>query len=525
MLTFLTAHHDTLGASTITRKVVDALWASCPDEAARTVTGVMMGFLPTTEGILRRVLVEWTQDGTLMALKAMAAAASMRDAGQAIDLIGRELRRTMMLRPVPEQIWRTATSAHELGADPLQRVQVRPGDKIILALVSATHAVLESATGQNVFPVFGGNREAVTPATHACPGYNAAMGVLTGVIAALLDVDAELRTGPPPGALLYSGLFSSAPKRRRPGAGALGLVKPSDKGELLGFGDSWFYNAFAPSNSSHFQEQLKALGWDTKTFKVEDYCRGAQRLADMAAIQPGTGIYALVEDLVADWKAGRGALPRAILLGGGGNDVKDGGTSCIWPSCDPQGTGSPLDGLVEGKGSTPPLNVDALNRFLNSMVDHLSVICRRLAASATSDGKQMIPIVVHGYDFPYPDGRPSALLLCPSLAPTFTRTGFRRPVGGNPMADGGAIAVMESLITELNRRYALAVDALHDNQGVDVRFKRLAGTLQSQADFNTNPAGYKKYWANELHPTTLGFKVLAAALSAELMNLPQPVGP
>lgn len=37
------------------------------------------------------------------------------------------------------------------------------------------------------FPVFGGDRRAASPPTHACPGYEMAIGVMLGFLAALLD--------------------------------------------------------------------------------------------------------------------------------------------------------------------------------------------------------------------------------------------------------------------------------------------------------------------------------------------------
>ena len=75
---------------------------------------------------------------------------------------------------------------------------------------------------------------------------------------------------------------------------------------------------------------------------------------------------------------------------------------------------------------------------------------------------------------------------------------------------------MVTLIDRLNDSYAAVIQRL-STAGIDVHFVRLAGTLEAQPDFTT--AGYKHYWANELHPTQPGFAVLAALLDAEITRL------
>jgi hypothetical protein len=86
---------------------------------------------------------------------------------------------------------------------------VQAGDRIVLALVSATQAEL-AAGGPDVYPIFGGNRRAPSPPTHACPGYDAAIGVLLGFVAALLEVPESMRAAPVPLALTFAGPFGKA---------------------------------------------------------------------------------------------------------------------------------------------------------------------------------------------------------------------------------------------------------------------------------------------------------------------------
>jgi len=95
------------------------------------------------------------------------------------------LRRTMQLRPVPELVWRTATARRTLGG-----VEVAPGERIVVGIVSAMQQNLQEGS-PDLWPVFGGRRAGEQHPTHACPGYEMAMGVMLGALAGLLG--AELR--------------------------------------------------------------------------------------------------------------------------------------------------------------------------------------------------------------------------------------------------------------------------------------------------------------------------------------------
>jgi hypothetical protein len=78
-------------------------------------------------------------------------------------------------------------------------IEVQANEKIAISLVSATHEDLANGkTG--VCPIFGGERKQPQPTTlptHACPGYKIGMGVLLGMITALIESGA-LRPTPAP---------------------------------------------------------------------------------------------------------------------------------------------------------------------------------------------------------------------------------------------------------------------------------------------------------------------------------------
>jgi hypothetical protein len=183
------------------------------DLLASTFIGVLMGFLPTVDGNLRATLYEWMNDRSLWDLQ-NTLMQNPKDAYQrALDVLQLPLMRTMQLRPVPEVVWRTATSPHRLGSGDTA-VDIVPGDIVVVGIVSSTQAELAAprASGcpmhvtnaTNVFPVFGGDRRATPHPTHACPAYEMAMGVLLGMISALLECG-TMRPTPSPLILNWRG--------------------------------------------------------------------------------------------------------------------------------------------------------------------------------------------------------------------------------------------------------------------------------------------------------------------------------
>jgi deferrochelatase/peroxidase EfeB len=180
----------------LAKAIFDALPHASDSEVAQTFVGALMGFLPTVDGNLRLSLNEWLRDGTFWSLRAKwQADASPNDLVKAKRLLGPALTSSMQLRPSPELVWRTATKLHILGGE-----QINPGDVVVAAVVSATQQCLEEHQS-DLYPIFGGDRKEVGAPTHACPGYGAAMGVLLGLIAALIGIKEKVRPSPAPLAL------------------------------------------------------------------------------------------------------------------------------------------------------------------------------------------------------------------------------------------------------------------------------------------------------------------------------------
>jgi hypothetical protein len=149
------------------------------DLLARVIIGAMMGMLPTVNGNLNSTVKSWQRSSTFMALQGkLKKSTQTDDFARAVEIIQPALEQEMQMTPTPDAVWRTAVKAHTLGTK--NPVQVNPGDKIYISIIQAMQEDL-CAGITDICPVFGGNRHATPHPLHACPGIEAAMGVLLGI--------------------------------------------------------------------------------------------------------------------------------------------------------------------------------------------------------------------------------------------------------------------------------------------------------------------------------------------------------
>ncbi len=164
------------------------------DEVARTLIGVMTGFLPPADGCMRWAFFDWIEDETLPRVQHDLLSHPSQDPFERADRALRPwLERAMQKRPAPDLLWRTATRDHRLG-----NAEVGADDRVIVSIVSAL-AEDEAAGITDIYPVFGGNRAAADAPLHACPAYKAAMGTMLGILSGLLEA---VRIEPLPATLL-----------------------------------------------------------------------------------------------------------------------------------------------------------------------------------------------------------------------------------------------------------------------------------------------------------------------------------
>jgi Dyp-type peroxidase family len=171
-----------------------AVPGATPDLPARTLAGIMLGFPPTTHANLITVLAAWVQTRKLWELQPQwnevrpDAQTGMRPYAEAVARLRPTMVATLNQRPTPFQIWRKARVAHKLG-----QVDVEPGRVVVVGLGSATQ---QDPLRHHV--AFGGDRaDPKGPPPHACSGYGMGMGVMLGVVAAVLDAGVMRFTGAP----------------------------------------------------------------------------------------------------------------------------------------------------------------------------------------------------------------------------------------------------------------------------------------------------------------------------------------
>lgn len=242
---------------------------------------------------------------------------------------------------------------------------------------------------------------------------------------------------------------------------------------LLAEGDSWF--------DYPFYDVLQILE-DDFAFDVESVAHKGDAIEQMAY---GGGqlhdFTRLLEKLLAQNRA-----PRAILLSGGGNDVAgDEFTMMLNHS------------LSQARGINQQVLTGVIDeRIKNAYIFIIAAVTRVCQARI---GKP-IKILIHGYDYPVPDGRGFlggfAFLPGPWLEPGFRVKGY------TDLPE--RIGIVKGMIDRLNKMQSelARLDEFSHVKHIDLR-----QTLSTGAD-------YKRWWGNELHPTERGFQKVAAKIAA-----------
>lgn len=495
----------------------DAIWTAFGGPGAdlglvaRTLVGAMMGFLPTVDGNLRRGLAEWLYEGTFWSLRERWQGLVAPTLADAEAVLAPPLRRAMQLRPSPELVWRTSTHAHALAGVDVD-VDVGAGDIVVVSIASAAQQCLAAGDPSDSI-LFGGDRSKVGHPTHACPGYEAAMGVLLGFIAALLDVRVSMRPSAVPLALTFEGQLGdfagaaaevllkaraeaeteaadkaahdnsatlagleAALSARAPPSVLLPARRPPQPGAdlVIGLGDSWFHY-FA--------------------LDVFDVLREKHGYDALSLAQEGAGLLSIRKDPAQLLRLAR-ALddavranrpPKAILLSAGGNDV-------VTPQLAKLLAPRASQALFDAQAVEDLIDV-AMKQALVETVERIDGLCRGQLGGS-------LPIVLHGYGTPHPDGRgPLGTGLGAWLRPDFTTAGYDRNDAGD---DRRAFAAMKELIDRLNEMQREVAAA----SGANVVHVDLRPVLRSTP--------YTLDWGNELHPTADGFVRVADAIAATL---------
>jgi GDSL-like lipase/acylhydrolase family protein len=249
-------------------------------------------------------------------------------------------------------------------------------------------------------------------------------------------------------------------------------------GVLVAEGDSWF--------DYPWHDILRMLE-DEHGYDVESVAHKGDRVEDMAYSGGQLEEFARTIEKILR----QGVIPAAILLSGGGNDV----------------AGDEFGMLINHASSpTPGFNDDVVRGIIEDRVQnaYVTIIAAVTKISRERTGNT-IPILIHGYDRPVPDGRGFAggwgPLPGPWLEPGFREKGF------DDLDE--TTRLVGDLIDRFNR---MLRNVASTSSFSHVHYLDLRGTLP-------NGPGYRTWWANELHPTKRGFSAVADKVAAAIARL------
>lgn len=251
-------------------------------------------------------------------------------------------------------------------------------------------------------------------------------------------------------------------------------------GFLVAAGDSWF--------DYPFHDVLKLLD-DNYGYNVQSAAHRGDPIEAMAYQGGQIDSFArCLEKVVA-----QGATPKAALLSGGGDDIAGNEFGMLLNNATSNISGWNAE-IVDGV-----LNLRIITAY-KSMISSINRLCEQ-------DLGKTLPILVHGYDYPVPDGR-GFWGGWPFPGP-WLEPGFREKLFTILEKN---VQLMRDIIDRFNDMLAgLVKEPAFSN----VHYVDLRGTLSTDLAKNA----YQDWWDNELHPTEKGFGVITDKFASELAKL------
>lgn len=238
-------------------------------------------------------------------------------------------------------------------------------------------------------------------------------------------------------------------------------------GVLVAEGDSWF--------NYPWTDILRLLE-DEQGYDVESVAHFGDTVEEMAY----SGGQLERFSRLLEKQLRRGRVPKAILLSGGGNDLAGTEFGMLLDHARSAAAGlneQVVSGLIDQRGRLAYITI----------LSAVTEICQHWI-------HRPLPILIHGYDYPVPDGRGFlggwTLLPGPWLEPGFREKGFTR------------MQVRKAIMRELLDRFNLMLSGVAAMPEFShVTYVDLRKTLSTGAN-------YKQYWENEVHPTVKGFHLV-----------------
>jgi GDSL-like lipase/acylhydrolase family protein len=249
---------------------------------------------------------------------------------------------------------------------------------------------------------------------------------------------------------------------------------PERAGVLVAEGDSWF--------DYPWHDVLRMLE-DHHGYDVESVAHKGDTIESMAYGGQLEELTRTIEKLLR-----QGIIPSAILLSGGGNDVAGGEFRML---------------INHARSAHPGLNEQVITGVIDERVfDAYVTILTGVTMVCRQRTGRIIPIVIHGYGRPVPDGR-GVLGGWGPLPGPWLQPGFRDKGFGTLTTCAKMAADLLDRFNAMLRRLAALPEFGHVRY-VDVR------------DDLSNGADYRTWWGNELHPTRRGFEVVAERFAAAI---------
>jgi hypothetical protein len=256
------------------------------------------------------------------------------------------------------------------------------------------------------------------------------------------------------------------------------LLKAETVGMLVAEGDSWF--------DYPLHDVLKLLE-DDHGYDVESVAHKGDTIEVMAYGEHQLDDFTRCIEKVLR----RGVKPKGILFSGGGNDIA-GDEFGVLINHAGSAIAGPNQKIVEG------VIDDRVRTAYVTILSAVTEICTQMIGGP-------IPILIHGYDYPVPDGRGFmggwGPLPGPWLEPGLREKGYEDL--------GKRIEMLQGLIDRFN---SMLEGVASLKPFAHVKYIDLRNTLSHGAD-------YKKWWANELHPTGDGFSRVTDKFAAILEQL------
>ena len=247
---------------------------------------------------------------------------------------------------------------------------------------------------------------------------------------------------------------------------------------VVAMGDSWFH--YFPAWD--ILSQLRTENWGDRLYEVEDTAKAGATLNEMIYGRTIADTYQLLH---------QHPETEVFLFSGGGNDVTN---------------DQMLDLLYNRKAidninGTPEINKKVMQGLVGEVFYRaFDDLIGLLRYKMNQIGKPNIPIIFHGYDYPFPDGRGWSLAglhswAGPWLDPPLSYKGYDRTAHATVR-----LKIVHDLLDAFNNMLASVVSA-HPN----TYYVNLRGTLTTRAQ-----------WHNELHPKEPGFNLITKKIEAQI---------